>query len=49
MKDLIGMRSEILAAKVALFSQILRVTGCGLFFASVIAVKRSRFKNLREL
>lgn len=33
----------------ALFSRDVRVNGCGLFFASVVAVQRSRFTNFWEL
>ena len=42
MKTLIGALDEVLGDEVALFSHVLRVTGCGLFFAGVIGVQRSK-------
>ena len=46
METLIGALDKDLACEVALFSHVLRVTGCGLFFAGVIASSVLRSKNL---
>jgi hypothetical protein len=37
---------KIFSTELALFSQWVRVTGCGLFFARAIGVQRSSFTNL---
>jgi hypothetical protein len=43
-----GLRRKFFA-EVALFSRVVRVTGCGLFFARLTAVQRSKLKLFWEL
>jgi hypothetical protein len=40
-KSRFSLLSKNFSREVALFAGVLRVTGCGLFFASLIAVQRS--------